>query len=269
MKRRPSWVPTGTNYRGKQLPMGLGLVMVLGVVLWTLLLILLSWLVRGRLESRDWRSLVILAGLVLVAAAGLYDDLRPGPVRGLAGHMRELGRGRLTTGGVKLAATVVAAAAVTLDLDGRGWRLVLAVPVVAGATNLWNLLDVRPGRAVKWFIPVSVVLVAAARGADYTIVGPTALGAAVIVLPLDLRERSMLGDAGSNALGFVAGVGIFLSLSAPGLLGVLMVLVALHVMAETVTLSRLIEAAAPLRWYDRLGRVPEQPAEGPPGGSGR
>jgi hypothetical protein len=31
--------------------------------------------------------------------------------------------------------------------------------------------------------------------------------------------------------------------------------VTLNVLAETVTLSRLIEAVAPLHWFDRLGRV--------------
>jgi hypothetical protein len=33
------------------------------------------------------------------------------------------------------------------------------------------------------------------------------------------------------------------------------VAVALNVLAETVTLSRLIDAVAPLRWFDRVGRV--------------
>jgi hypothetical protein len=31
--------------------------------------------------------------------------------------------------------------------------------------------------------------------------------------------------------------------------------VALNVLAETVSLSRLIEGVAPLRWLDRLGRM--------------
>jgi hypothetical protein len=33
------------------------------------------------------------------------------------------------------------------------------------------------------------------------------------------------------------------------------VAVALNVLAEILTLSRLIDAVAPLRWFDRLGRV--------------
>jgi hypothetical protein len=34
------------------------------------------------------------------------------------------------------------------------------------------------------------------------------------------------------------------------------VAVALNVLAETITLSRSIEAVPPLRWYDALGRIP-------------
>jgi hypothetical protein len=34
------------------------------------------------------------------------------------------------------------------------------------------------------------------------------------------------------------------------------VAVTLNVLADTVTLSRLIDTVAPLRWFDRLGRVP-------------
>jgi hypothetical protein len=35
-----------------------------------------------------------------------------------------------------------------------------------------------------------------------------------------------------------------------------LVVVGLNVLAETVSLTRLIEASPALRWFDRLGRVP-------------
>ena len=47
--------------------------------------------------------------------------------------------------------------------------------------------------------------------------------------------------------------GLHLGLN-PWLAVVLAALLVLHGLAETVTLSRLIEAAPPLRWFDRLGR---------------
>ena len=57
-------------------------------------------------------------------------------------------------------------------------------------------------------------------------------------------------------LGFTAGVGLYLSLPAWGIAVAALVAVGLNVLAETVSLSRLIEAAPPLRWFDRLGRMP-------------
>jgi hypothetical protein len=64
----------------------------------------------------------------------------------------------------------------------------------------------------------------------------------------------MLGDTGSNPLGLVSGLGLAVILPTWGVLLAAGVAVALQVAAETVTISRLIEAVPPLRWFDRLGR---------------
>jgi len=36
-----------------------------------------------------------------------------------------------------------------------------------------------------------------------------------------------------------------------------LIVIGLNVLAETVTFSRTIEAVPPLRWFDRLGRLPD------------
>jgi len=74
------------------------------------------------------------------------------------------------------------------------------------------------------------------------------------ILPLDLAQRGMLGDSGSNPLGLVSGLGAAVTLPTWGVLLAAGVVVVLQVVAETVTISRAIEAVPPLRWYDRLGR---------------
>ena len=67
----------------------------------------------------------------------------------------------------------------------------------------------------------------------------------------------MLGDSGSNVLGFLIGVALFFTLPVWGLVVALFVILLAHYVAETTTLSRVIDAVAILRWLDRLGRRKE------------
>ena len=72
----------------------------------------------------------------------------------------------------------------------------------------------------------------------------------------------MLGDAGANVIGFVMGGELFDRLGNRGLVGALAALVLIHVLSETVTLSRIIRAIPPLRWFDDLGRIRHPENEG-------
>jgi UDP-N-acetylmuramyl pentapeptide phosphotransferase/UDP-N-acetylglucosamine-1-phosphate transferase len=83
------------------------------------------------------------------------------------------------------------------------------------------------------------------------------------LLPLDLRERLMLGDGGANALGAVVGVAAVSALGPAPRLAVLVVVVALTVTSEYVSFSRVIERTPPLRWLDALGRRPADAAQVP------
>jgi UDP-GlcNAc:undecaprenyl-phosphate/decaprenyl-phosphate GlcNAc-1-phosphate transferase len=243
------------NYRGTELPVVLGIGLAAAVFGSALIVFSIAlWTARGARALIGVQAVFILLACLVVFLGGLYDDLVRGPTRGLLGHFRELARGRVSPGIVKLVAAVVAAVLVAWHARAGALATVVGIPVMAGATNLWNLLDVRPGRALKYFLPVCVALVAAAQKSDYGLVASAALGAAAVVLPFDLTEQAMLGDAGSNFLGFIVGVGMFQVLPAWGLLLVLGGIVALHLASETITLSRLIESAPPLRWYDDWGR---------------
>lgn len=235
------------NYRGRRVAR----------VLWVPILVLaVGWTVGAAaladVGSAGWGA---LAGVLLVGAAGLVDDLVPIGPRGLRGHLHELLEGHMTTGVLKVLVGVGSAVVVVaLQPSREGWVSVAGVLLVAACTNVWNGLDVRPGRALKAFLPVALVFVLLGDHAD----APAVVGmlvAAVLALPADLRERAMLGDAGSNPLGFAAGVGLYAALPDLGVLVAAAAAVGLNVLADTVTLSRAIEAIPPLRWVDRLGRV--------------
>jgi UDP-N-acetylmuramyl pentapeptide phosphotransferase/UDP-N-acetylglucosamine-1-phosphate transferase len=194
-------------------------------------------------------------GTSLVFLAGVVDDRRPVRVRGLRTHLRAVALGRVTTGILKLVVAIAAALAWVLVTHASVGRVVLGVPVIAGMTNLFNLFDVAPGRSLKYAL-VTLVGLALAR-AD-VLVAVTA-GACAALLPFDLRERGMLGDAGSNVLGFALGIALYERLGTAGLAIALLVLLGLHAVADSVTFSRVIAGTPPLRWFDALGRLPTPP----------
>lgn len=249
---RRAAVPVARNYRKRRLRLVLGPAASAAVVT---TLVLFSPFAGANRDAPSARLIAFALASAIVALAGLYDDRRPGRGRGLRGHFGELTRARLTPGIVKLIAIVVAAVVVVVAGQTSFARAVVGVPVVAGSANLWNLLDVRPGRSLKWFLVVAVALAPLAPDTARLVLG-AAIGAAVVAVPLDLGEHAMLGDTGSNMLGFLVGIALFETLPAWGLGPALLVILALHYVAETTTLSRVIERTPVLRWFDALGRRP-------------
>jgi hypothetical protein len=247
--RRPGPRWRKENRRGRVLPVTLGWAFAAGLVG----LAVVVWDQVDRIGLRGSQAGEII-GAVIVFVSGVVDDGYGGPVRGLRGHLRALLSGHLTTGGLKLAAAVLAAA-ITVGWTPRDhlWANLLALIAIAGCTNIWNGLDVAPGRAVKGFLVVALVLLAV----DFKAFLLVCTGAATAVQIPDLREHGMLGDSGANLLGFLAGAEIVRRLPEVWLIPAVLVVIGLNVLAETVTFSRTIETIPPLRWFDRLGRLPD------------
>jgi UDP-GlcNAc:undecaprenyl-phosphate GlcNAc-1-phosphate transferase len=236
------------NHRGLRVPIALGLWLIAGTVVGAMIVAAVD-----RVGSGGW---VVAAGSLLVAAAGLVDDLNPGGPRGLRGHLRALASFHVTTGMVKLVVVGAVSLVVVSALPSRPFPVLLAGAVgIAACANLWNGLDVVPGRALKAFLPAATVIWLAGPALALAPTMPGVVVSAVVALPLDLRERAMLGDGGANLLGFTAGVGAYLVLPGWGVAVLAALAVALNVLADTVTLSRVIDEVPPLRWFDRLGRA--------------
>ena len=261
-----------TNYRGADIPVGAGVILVAAVIAVEAALRVAE--VLGRDAGPAERA---GRGLALVVAAGFgllgtFDDLAAhGPERGFRGHVTSMLRGRLTTGGLKLAAggllgIIVASAAGASNLGD----LVLGALVVALAANLGNLFDRAPGRCTKVTLLAGIVLVATASSVDRPALTGVAmvLGAGAGLLWFDLHEELMLGDAGSNVLGAALGLGVVATTDAFTQILVLVVLVGLNLASEAVSFSRVIDATPPLRVLDRLGRRPPAPPDGAAGETG-
>ncbi|RKS77853.1 hypothetical protein CLV35_1555 [Motilibacter peucedani] len=213
--------------------------------------------VAGLLSTRGVplrTRLVAAASVGAAGALGCYDDLAgSGADRGLRGHLRALRAGRVTTGAVKVVGLGLTGVAVGAALRDDPLDAALAAVVVAGGANLANLLDLRPGRALK------VALLAGAPalrrpGAAALVAAP--LGAALAVLPADLHERVMLGDGGANALGAALGVAAAGEASTRGLLVLAATVSALTLASEKVSFTAVIARTPVLRELDALGRLP-------------
>jgi glucosyl-3-phosphoglycerate synthase len=187
---------------------------------------------RGlRLPLVGWKVGVMNGPAVAaVAAIGLADDLWSGPERGFRAH---LGRGR-TTGVLKLVGIPAIGLLATRKVSGA--------LLVALAANFLNQLDTRPGRALKAYLAAAIPLDA-----------PT--GIAVLLLPYDLREMAMLGDAGSNALGALLGLNSVKRFTGRGQWVAIGALAGLTLLGERKSIGAWIERTPGLAWIDRLGRV--------------
>jgi UDP-GlcNAc:undecaprenyl-phosphate GlcNAc-1-phosphate transferase len=252
-------LPSATNYRGARVPVILGAAVTAGIVVGGLAA-LVSDLDKGRTLPTIRGTLQILVATTMVFVAGLFDDAQPARVRGLRAHGLALVRGRVTSGVVKLVTFIVAAMILVEATRGLSVEGVVGILFIAGATNLWNLLDVAPGRSMKFFILAALALQGAIAAASLDAPGGfsvfvfTGLAAALVALPFDLREHAMLGDGGANVLGFLVGAGLYLRLPIAWQWVALAVVVVLTVLAETVTLTRIMRAVPPLRWFDDWGR---------------
>lgn len=259
-----TWVPSRlirTNHAGRGVPAVLGFAFAGAVLLGAVTSAAIG---RAAAAPRTvvWVALAALGGVFL---AGVADDLAGGRERGILGHLRSLARMRPTTGVLKLIAGLAAGVAVAGAAGGGPDRMILTALLVAVATNVGNALDVMPGRALKWGALVLAVCLPFSWGTGNGLLVAAAFGAAAGVLPFDLLERGMLGDAGSNPLGFAVGASLALVLPTPGLVVATGVVVLMQVAAETVTISRLIEAVPPVRWFDALGRLDDGgPRDRPP-----
>ena len=244
-----------SNYRGVDVPVVLGLPLaVAGITSVTLTPLGLALLGVPVLEE----SIAVLWPFVLMFAAGLWDDLRGDErARGFKGHLGAV-RGRALTGGVvKIAAGALSGLGAAAFLSSRGAapaaHVIEVIALVGLSANLINLLDRAPGRAAKVSLLAALPLLVVGSS-DWTTATLPVLAAAAALLIYDLREQGMLGDAGANPLGAVLGVGLAASLDEPARIVAIVILLAFNLASEKWSFSKAIQASAPLRWFDGLGR---------------
>jgi hypothetical protein len=243
------------NYRGLPLPFPAGLLIVVSAAIALLVLAPLQRLdVAAVFHSETLSAAVYVLG---IAVLGLFDDAfgltHAGAPRGWRAHALALHRGQVSTGAIKALGTLGLALYVlsTLSLSTGRWLLSSAVLVLA--THLFNLLDLRPGRAIKTLVLLGAGLTIAAGTRVLFTLG-LFLGPALVAGYYDLREQAMLGDTGASVLGALGGLWLVLTLSSVGQAVALVLLLAFTLFGEFRSISELVERLPLLRHLDCLGR---------------
>lgn len=257
-----------TNFRGERVTLAEGLEVA-------------SALTAGALAGLGAAS---AAAMAIVSVVGFGDDvlepllMREGektPPKGLKGHLGALAHGQFTTGNVKILGIAAAAGVLACECahmrerEGsdashapRAMALVdrsLDTVLIAASANLANLFDLRPSRALK----------ATTFGALLSCAGPARprsarsraalasahAAAALFAAPRDFRARGMLGDAGANVLGANVGSMAALSTSRAFRVTLTAAAVALTLVSERVSFTRVIASSEVLTAIDDWGRA--------------
>ena len=242
------------NYRGVRLPYPAGTIIVAAGALALIPCTLTEHLADERV-FRPELGLVMFYALG-VAFLGLLDDvLGHEGHRGWRGHGAAMLGGGVSTGVLKAAGSLGFALFALSDRFHSDWRWLLATAVLVLSTNLFNLLDLRPGRSAKALILLGTALSLGAWDAGGLWTVGLFVGPILVLIPFDLRERGMLGDTGSNAIGAVAGLWLVATLSTTGQAIALAVMAVVTVYGEFRSISALIERTPGLRQLDSLGRI--------------
>lgn len=240
------------NYKGVLIPQGIGIIFPILYLAWSVLFIVIF----GEFPIDIF---LILLAVFSASFIGFIDDmLGARNVLGFKGHFGKLLHGKLTTGGLKAIAGLLAAFVISaVAASGVVSEIILNTFVVALFTNLFNLLDLRPGRSIKFFLLLFLLSAIGLLAAGKLIGVMPYLPLAAIILgyfPYDLSANCMMGDAGSNVIGMSMGVLIASTFEIYTKVLVLICLIAVHIYTEKYSLTDLINKNRFLSYFDELGR---------------
>lgn len=237
------------NYRGDMIPVGLGLVFIPTLVINSIILIY-----SNIVPEKIIMIYMLLFASIAMSFVGIIDDsLGNRGVTGLIGHFKALFKGSLTTGAFKALLGGLVGLTLAVTLSKSIPNIIVATLVVALSTNMMNLFDLRPGRAIKAYVILAIIIFLASAKFNREVM-MLIVPAVLAYFYFDLRALTMMGDAGSNVLGVSIGVFIVSSFDLPVQLVSLVLLVAIHVLTEKFSLTKIIENNKFLDYVDKLGR---------------
>lgn len=237
------------NYKKDMIPVSMGIVFLPMIIINGIILAFFT------VEHENLLYLfMFIFGMISMFFAGVLDDIIGNrDVSGLKGHFKSLLKGSLTTGGFKALFGGFVGVIISVAISKNLGDIVVNTLIIALSTNLMNLLDLRPGRAIKVYISISTVLFLTLTGyvkSLMLLIVPNVLA----YFNYDLKARAMMGDTGSNVLGISVGMLIVMGCSIKIRIGWLVFLVLIHILTEKYSLTQIIEKNKFLNFIDKLGR---------------
>lgn len=236
------------NYKDEDIPVCMGLGFIPAILLIATSILLVS----SKYDAVY--PLIFLSGSIGMGMAGLLDDLLGNrSVTGLKGHFTMMLRGQLTTGGFKAAFGGIIAFSISIFLQGGWINIFINTFIIALFTNFINLLDLRPGRAIKGFLICALILIFSPVEKIFRLMLVGLTGAVIAYFPYDLKAKSMMGDIGSNILGITLGI-VCTSLNIFTREIILGLLILIHIYTEKYSLTETIQKNKILNFFDEMGR---------------
>lgn len=237
------------NYNKEMIPVSMGIVF--------LPMIIINGIIVTFITEKSQNLLLLfifIFGIMTMFLAGILDDIIGNRnVSGLKGHFKSLLKGELTTGGFKALLGGFVGVVISIAISKDIIDIVINTLIIALSTNLMNLLDLRPGRAIKVYILIASVLF-------FTLIGYHKI-LLLLILPnvltyfkFDLKAKCMMGDTGSNVLGISIGILIVIGYSINVRITWLLFLIFIHILTEKYSLTKIIEKNKFLNFIDKLGR---------------
>lgn len=235
------------NYKGDLIPNSMGIIFIFNILFVSLGLL-------GFTSKTNYiEILVFILGVITMGLTGLLDDfMGNNDAKGFKGHITMLLNLKVTTGGIKAVVGGMVSILISLILSNNIADIFINIFIISLFTNFLNLLDLRPGRALKSFLVFSVPSLFLISGI-FEMILISFIGVSLAYMPYDIKGRSMLGDIGSNCLGIILGI-VATAFNMNIKISLIVFLVIANFYSEKYSFSTLISNNKILSFLDEFGR---------------
>lgn len=238
---------TKQNYKGNFIPNSMGIIYIFNVLFIFLLLLVFT-------TSNSYiETFIFVLGILTMGFIGLLDDfMGNNQVKGFKGHIKMLINLKLTTGGLKAIIGGIVSVLISLMISSDFVNFLINILIISLFTNFINLMDLRPGRALKGFLVFSIPSLLYVNEI-YKMILLCFIGASLAYFPYDIKGKTMLGDIGSNCLGIILGI-IATSYTIQLKILLMIFLLLANLYSEKYSITKLIGRNKLLNFLDELGR---------------